>query len=160
MFNIIRRPQDNLKFLDNFRREFDDIDRIFSSLSHFHGFPTLAGITSPSFSPSLQIVEKKDHYVASVELPGLEEKDVEVTVDEDNILTIKGEKKAEKKESNDEYYVSEISYGAFRREIPLPQNIDQEKIQASFSKGVLLVTLPKIEQKQKERKKIAVKTDT
>jgi HSP20 family protein len=157
MFDIIRRPKDNLRFLDTVRREFDDFDRMFSNLSHFHGFPTIGGIGSPAFSPALQVVEKNDHYEASLELPGIDEKDVEVSVDEENVLTIRGEKKEEKKEERDDYCVSEICYGAFRREIPIPQSIDKDNIKASFSKGVLSITLPKIQQKEKERKKIEIK---
>jgi HSP20 family protein len=127
-------------------------------LSHFHGLPTLSGLTKPSFSPSLQIVNNENEYLTSVELPGLEEKDVEISIDEDNVLTIKGEKKQEYKEEKNNYYVSEISYGAFRREIPLPQDIEKDNIEALFSKGILAIKIPKVKKKEKEVKKIEVKS--
>ena len=127
-------------------------------MSHFHGLPTLSGLTKPSFSPSLQIVNNENEYLTSVELPGLEEKDVEISIDEDNVLTIKGEKKQEYKEEKNNYCVSEISYGAFRREIPLPQDIEKDNIEALFSRGILAIKIPKVKKKEKEIKKIEVKT--
>ena len=159
MFNLIKyqRP-DALRVLDLFRRELDDTDNWFDSLSHFHGLPTLSGLTKPSFSPSLQIVNNENEYLTSVELPGLEEKDVEISIDEDNVLTIKGEKKQEYKEEKNNYYVSEISYGAFRREIPLPQDIEKDNIEALFSRGILAIKIPKVKKKEKEVKKIEVKS--
>jgi HSP20 family protein len=159
MFDLVKfkRP-DALKVLDWFRKDLNDVDTWFDNLSHFHGLPTLSGLTRPSFSPSLQIIDNENEYLTSVELPGLEEKDVDISIDDDNILTIKGEKKQTYKEEKNNYYVSEISYGAFRREIPLPQDIEKNNIEALFSKGILAIKFPKVKKKEKEVKKIEVKT--
>ena len=75
----------------------------------------------------------------------------------DDILTIKGEKKEEKEEKDKNYYMSERRYGSFQRSFQLPAGVDQSKIDASFQKGVLTVTLPKSPEAQKKEKKIAVK---
>ena len=160
MFELIKRPKTNnkLRALDLLGRDFDDFGKLVDDMFHFHGFPTIGGLSSPTFSPSLDFADKKDKYVATIELPGLEQGDVDISLDEDeNLLTIKGEKKKEKKEENDDYYVCERSYGAFRREIPLPKNIKKDKINASFNKGVLTLDLPKEIEKQKTRKKIEIK---
>jgi HSP20 family protein len=89
-------------------------------------------------------------------LPGLDEKNIEVNVDNGG-LTIKGEKKEEKEEKQKGYYVSERSYGSFERYFGLPNGVYADKIEASFKNGVLKVTLPKTAKAQKPAKKIDVK---
>jgi len=108
-------------------------------------------------APVVDVVEKEKEYQISAELPGLEEKDVEVSV-ADDMLTIKGEKKEEKEEKAKNYYLSERRYGAFQRSFQLPSGVDAEKIEANFQKGVLTVTLPKTPEAQKKEKKIEIKT--
>ena len=92
------------------------------------------------------------------ELPGLEEKDVEVLLDNET-LTIKGEKKEEKEDKGKGYYHVECSYGSFHRVIPLPAGIDQKKVQAQFKNGVLNITLPKAEEAKAKGKKIPIKSE-
>ena len=92
----------------------------------------------------------------SVELPGLEDKDVNVSLSRDG-LTISGEKRQEKEEKRRNYYRAERSYGSFKRSIPLPCEVDAGKVDAVFRKGVLTVTLPKA-LKAQARKRITVKT--
>jgi HSP20 family protein len=89
----------------------------------------------------------------TAELPGLDEKDVEVTVPS-NMLTIKGGKKVEKEEEEGDYYYSEHHYGHFERPIALPQGIDTDNAEAKFKKGVLKVTIPKKPEAQSSRRKI------
>ena len=108
-------------------------------------------------APVVDVVEKEREYQVSAELPGLEEKDVEVSV-ADDMLTIKGEKKEEKEEKAKNYYLSERRYGAFQRSFRLPPGVDSAKIEANFQKGVLTVTLPKTPEAQKKEKKIEIKT--
>ena len=91
-----------------------------------------------------------------IELPGMEMKDIEVTVNDD-MLTVKGEKKIERQEEKKGYYLSERSYGAIYRTIPLPPGVDGEKAQASFKNGVLTIKLPQTPEAQAKVRKIAVK---
>ncbi|MCK6453045.1 MAG: Hsp20/alpha crystallin family protein [Alphaproteobacteria bacterium] len=105
--------------------------------------------------PAVDIVEKDKAYEITAELPGMDEKNVEVTFSE-GMLTIKGEKQEEKEEKKKDYYLSERRYGSFHRSMRVPEGIDADKIEAGFKKGVLTVTLPKTAEAQKKEKKIAV----
>jgi HSP20 family protein len=108
-------------------------------------------------APAMDIAEKDKAYQVTAELPGLDEKDIDVTVS-DNVLTIKGEKKEEKEEKEKNYYLSERRYGAFQRSFDLPSGVDTAKIEAQFAKGVLTITLPKSAEAQKKQRKIDVKS--
>ena len=107
------------------------------------------------FSPSLDVVESDKEIKVSVELPGMDEKDIDVQVFRD-MLVISGEKRQEQEEHGQNFWRMERSYGSFRRTIPLPGEVDVDKADAVFGKGVLTVTLPKATTGQ-TRKKIAVK---
>ncbi|HZT88012.1 MAG TPA: Hsp20/alpha crystallin family protein [Stellaceae bacterium] len=148
----------------SFRQE---MDRLFERFSGGFGLPTIRRlfdsepdwIYRSSFSfpnPAVDVTEDDKAYKVTAELPGLEEKDVEVTVTGD-ALTIRGEKKYEKEESTRNRHMSERAYGSFQRSFALPEGIDRDKIGADMAKGVLTVTLPKTPQAQKQQK-IAVKT--
>jgi HSP20 family protein len=91
----------------------------------------------------------------TAELPGIDEKDVELVLS-DGVLTIKGEKHAEKEEKEKEYYLSERRYGAFSRSMRLPDTVDPDKIKATFDKGVLKVVVPKRAEAKAKKKKIAI----
>ncbi|TIT27253.1 MAG: Hsp20/alpha crystallin family protein, partial [Mesorhizobium sp.] len=95
-------------------------------------------------------------YEITVELPGIDEKNVEIKL-ANRILTLKGEKKEEKEEKDNDYYLSERRYGSFQRSFQLPEGVDADKIDATFAKGVLTVKLPKTAEAQKAEKKITVK---
>ncbi len=110
-----------------------------------------------ALSPSIDIRETEKAIEVEAELPGVDEKDVQVTLEND-VLTIKGEKKAEKEESRKGYYMSERSYGSFMRSFELPTGIEADKVNATFAKGVLKITLPKPVGAQSKAKKIEVKT--
>jgi HSP20 family protein len=120
-----------------------------SELSPFWSF-------SADLSPAVDVVDKGTSWQITAELPGLDEKNVEVTV-ADNILTIKGEKKEEKEEKRKGYYRSERSFGTFQRSFELPESVDQNKITAGFQKGLLTLTLPKKPEAHRLEKKIEVK---
>ena len=98
-----------------------------------------------AWTPSVDIFENKDHLVLEAELPGMNREDVEVAI-ENNVITLKGERKFEKKEENDNYHRVERSYGAFTRSFTLPQNVTSEGAAAEFKNGVLRVSLPKREE--------------
>ncbi len=91
----------------------------------------------------------------TAELPGIEEKDVELLLS-DGVLTLKGEKQAEKEEKEKDYYLSERRYGAFSRSLRLPETVDPDKIEATFDRGVLRIVVPKRAEAEAKKKKIAI----
>lgn len=103
------------------------------------------------------VVETKDAVEVSIELPGMDMKDIDVTVTDD-MLTIKGEKKVERQEDKKGYYLSERSYGAIYRTIPLPPGVDGGKAEASFRNGVLTIRLPQTPEAQAKVKRVEVKS--
>jgi HSP20 family protein len=141
-----------------------DYDRLLDRFAEFAmpPFRRLFGVpstpdTSFTFNvPAVDVTEEEKTYKIAAELPGLEEKDIDVSLTGD-VLTIKGEKRQEKEEKNKNWYVSERAYGSFQRAFELPQGVDRDKIAAEFAKGVLTVTLPKSAEAQKQQKKIDVK---
>jgi len=130
-----------------------EIDRLFDDFTR--GWPTMPTCRSPDLAPSTDVVETEREFEITAELPGLEEKDVEVNV-ADRILTIRGEKKAEKEEKNKNYRMFERSYGSFSRSLELPEGIDPNAITASITNGVLKVTVPK--SAPAEVKKVPIKS--
>ena len=107
-------------------------------------------------APAVDLVEQEKAFELTAELPGLDEKNVEVKV-ANGVLTIKGEKQEDKEEKNKDFHVRERRFGSFERALRIPDTVDTDKIEASFKKGVLTVTLPKTAEAQKPVKKIAVK---
>jgi HSP20 family protein len=126
-------------------REMEEIERRFEDV---FGRPFLPGIwrVFPSedlvWAPAIDILEKEDNFLVKVELPGVKEDDVNVTI-AGGTLTIEGEKKAESEVKKKGYYYSETSYGSFSRSITIPSTVDASKIDASYDKGILEITLPK-----------------
>ena len=122
-----------------------EIDRLFDDFTR--GWPSITpGVPAmgktPELIPNMDVVETEKEFEITAELPGLEEKDVQVNV-ADNVLTIKGEKKAEKEEKDKNYRMFERSYGSFYRTLELPSGINPDNIKATLSNGVLKVTVPK-----------------
>jgi HSP20 family protein len=110
-----------------------------------------------TFTPRVNVSETEKEIQVTAELPGIDEKDVEVTL-EDDTLRIKGEKKQEKEEKGKNYHRIEHSYGSFERVIPLPVEVLSDKVNASFKKGLLTVTMPKSEKALEKSKRIEIKT--
>lgn len=106
--------------------------------------------------PRVEVAETDKEVEISAELPGMDEKDIELSLT-DNLLTIKGEKKQEREETKKGYHISERTYGSFFRSVPLPPGIQAENVSATYKKGVLTVTLPKSPEAQSRAKKIEVK---
>ena len=152
-FDTLREEMDRM--FDEFTRGFGPFPlgrRVFDVEPLLRRETSSVGVSAPV----VDVVEKEKEFQISAELPGLDEKDIEVSV-ADDLLTIKGEKKEEKEERARNYYVSERRYGAFQRSFQLPSGIDAEKIEANFQKGVLTLTLPKTPEAQTKEKKIAIK---
>jgi HSP20 family protein len=122
--------------------DFEPFERFFS------GWPAI---------PAVDLVEKDGEFAITAELPGLDEKNVEVKLS-NGTLTISGEKKDERENKEKDYYFSERRYGAVKRAFRLPEGVDTDKIEASFDKGVLTVRLPKTTEARKAEKKIEIKS--
>ena len=144
--------------LASFRQE---VDRLFDSFfpdfwSSTSARPGRSQLAMPA-APRVDVSETEKAYVVTAELPGLDERDVQVEL-RDGMLTIQGEKKAEKEEKTKEYHLTERSYGAFRRAFQLPDSVDVDKIDAAFTKGVLTINLAKLPSAQATAKKIDIRT--
>ena len=138
----------------------DEMDRVFEQFER--GFPRWPSVFRRGSGdvavmvPEFDVRENNNAITIEAELPGVDEKDVSVTMAND-ILTIKGEKKQQKEEKAENYYLAERSYGSFERSLRLPDTIDETKIEAKFDKGVLKVTAAKKPEAVKAERKIEVK---
>jgi HSP20 family protein len=159
----LRRWEREGEPVDSFRREMDRLHREMDRL--FDGFVTESG--GPSWwsemmgrggavTPQIDLSEDDKEFRVNVELPGLDQKDVDVTLT-DRLLTVRGEKKEDKEQKEKNYYRRERAYGSFMRRIEIPSEVDAAKIEASFNKGVLTVRLPKSKEAQQKVKHIDVK---
>ncbi|MFS8636977.1 MAG: Hsp20/alpha crystallin family protein [Gemmatimonadota bacterium] len=102
------------------------------------------------FEPAVDITERDDALVLTAELPGMRREDIEVELD-NNVLTIRGEKKEEREEKGEERYLYERRFGSFSRSFTLPRTVDPDRISARYERGVLTVTLPKLEESKGKR---------
>ncbi len=133
-----------------------DVDRAFANFWRtIETSPLGPRFGMSDFNPRADVVEKGGHYEASIELPGMGETDIEVSVSR-GLLMVKGEKKATREHKDSEYFLSERSYGQIQRSLSLPANADVDKAVARFKNGVLTVSLPKTAAVEPETKKITV----
>ena len=129
-----------------------EMNRLFDEAFNTFGNTPSLFRQMPSW-PSIEVIPSENEIRVSAELPGLEEKDVELLVDED-VLTVRGEKKAEAEDKERRF--SERFYGRFERVVPLPFAVEEDKAEASFQNGVLTVTLPKSAKAKEKAKRIAI----
>jgi len=122
----------------------------------YEPFRTAAAKVADWFAPAAEASHDANSYEVVMELPGVAEKDIDVSVHE-GVLTIKGEKRSEREEKGKAFYFSERSYGAFQRSFRLPEDAEENGIGAHVEDGVLRVTVPRARPKASEAKKIAVK---
>jgi HSP20 family protein len=134
---------------DPFRREMEDMIRAFD-----RNLPTLS---VGAKAPAINVAETADAIEVTAELPGVEEKDIKVSL-EGNRLTISGEKKGEKKKDDKDWHVEERSYGSFYRSMSLPFNPPDHAVEAHLDKGVLHVTVKKPTEAAKSAKTVEIKT--
>ena len=143
-----------------------EVDRLFDDFNHsswrlpfrsspFSVEPFWRHELTKGTVPAVNVAENDKAYEITAELPGMDEKDVELKV-ADGMLTIKGEKTEEKQEKKKDYFVSERHFGSFQRSFRVPNAVDADKIDAHFKNGVLTVTLPKTAQALKQERKIAI----
>jgi HSP20 family protein len=143
-----------------------EMDKLFDRFGNGFGLPSLRRMfdTEPAWrssftfsAPAIDMSEDEKSYKITAELPGMDAKDIDVSVSGD-MLVLKGEKRQEKEEKDKNYHFSERAYGSFQRGFELPASVDRGKIAADFSKGVLTITLPKTAQAQQSAKKIEIKS--
>jgi HSP20 family protein len=138
--------------LDEFNSIHNEIDRVFDRVrgGEYDTNP------AQSWLPAVDIMEQENSFVIKAELPGVDKKDVKITVQND-VLTIKGEKKQETEKNGENYYRTERLYGSFQRSFTLPATIASEKIDASYDNGVLILNLPKLEEAKPKEIEVKVK---
>jgi HSP20 family protein len=127
----------------------EDMNRFFDDFfgEHRHG------LAEGAWLPAVDVSETENEFVVRAELPGMSHEDIDINV-QNNILTLKGEKKQEKKEENESFHRLERSYGSFSRSFTLPTGVNPDDINAGFKDGVLEITMPKAE--VDKAKKIAI----
>lgn len=162
---IVRnRNNDNLdrfvsgSLFDSFSQDFDRVfEGFFKDFKQKPGSLISRGAFG-SFSPKIDVSEDENQLSVTAELAGLDEKNIDVSL-KDSVLTIKGEKKAEREEKDEDksYHRVERSFGSFQRSIRLPEEIEADKIKASFKNGLLKISIPKNETVKEPVKKIEVK---
>jgi len=135
--------------LTSLRRE---MDRLWEN---FFGERPLPKIWEREWAPSLEMSETKDNFVVKAEVPGIDAKDIDISLTGD-VLTIKGEKRQEKEEKEEDYHLVERSYGSFSRSVRLPAEVESDRIKASYKNGILNITLPKSEKVKAKEVKIKV----
>ena len=138
------------------------VDRRFQSLfDDFFGgigseFSPVTTEKAQVFNPRIEITEDATGLSVRAELPGLEEKDVEVELTKDHLI-LKGEKRDESERTEGQTHYTERSFGSFQRAVPLSFEIEEDKVEATFKKGILTVKLPKTSRARSETKKVSVK---
>jgi HSP20 family protein len=149
----VRRENNPFSSLQN------EINRVFEGFFNDFQSPSLlpsAWIESQMATPVVDIFENEKSFKVEAELPGIQQDDVEVTIN-DNYLTIKGEKKASKEDKEDNYVRRERYYGSYQRTIALPETADADKAKATFKKGVLWIEIPKKKEAIKPSRKVEIK---
>lgn len=154
----IAKKESHKKMINPFVHIQQEVDKV------LHGFYDifeskpfeLANFEKLSLSPAMDLVEDKNGFKIEVEMPGLDEKDIKITLN-DNLLTISGEKSISKKDEQKNYIAREISYGCYERTITLPQSSDLDKISANFKKGMLWINIPKKLTSTKKSQEIQIK---
>jgi HSP20 family protein len=148
IFSAMRDEMDRM--LERFEHGWPHLERGWSRL------PSLLRGEAVMTVPELDVRESADAIVVEAELPGVDEKDVNVTL-KDGVLTIKGEKKNETEQKGESYHMMERSFGSFERSIRLPDSVDETKVEARFDKGVLSVAAAKKPEAVKAERKIEIK---
>jgi HSP20 family protein len=135
---------------------FDWLQRQINDLFDFPRFPETQGLFDRRVSPAIDVVEHPDRFTVECDLPGIDQKDIDISI-ASGVLTIKGEKKSEQKSETGKVYKKETWEGNFQRTISLPSVVDADRVEASFSNGVLKIQLPKREEAKAKRIELKAK---
>ena len=153
MFSLSPRDIFSASPFELMRRFTDEMDRVFENFGLSQGISQgLGGATSQMarWSPSIEVLQREGNLVVRAELPGVNKEDVKVEATDDG-LVIRGERKQEHEESREDFYRSERNYGQFYRLIPLPDDVDTEQMRAQFNNGLLEITVPVPQSRQRRR---------
>jgi HSP20 family protein len=142
-------PRNTTNPLVSWHKEMNDL------FDKFNRDLEIPSLDSKDFSPRVEVKDQEKGYLVKVEIPGIEEKDLDVTL-KDNSLILAGERKSESTKEDKGHYFSEFSYGSFYRAIPLEEEVNQDKVNAKYQNGILTVELEKVESKQSKAKKIQI----
>lgn len=152
--NLSPYPASYFGPLSNF---FSDMDQMFADTFRNFGLPAgIQGMGMQMFIPNINITSNDNEYTLTVEVPGMEEKDIKLDISADGVLTISGEKRKENTENRQDVYSTECSYGAFERTLTLPEDVDSNHIEARFKNGVLTITCPRMESARQSRHQIPI----
>lgn len=141
-------------FVPGFSSVRQEIDRIFDSFLRGGSFDD--GSWGSFWSPSIDVIEKDDAYIVRAEVPGMSKDDVNISI-LNNVLTVRGEKKAKEEEKNSEFTRIERSYGSFQRSFALPRTVNANAVEAECKDGLLTITLPKLEEAKPKSIDVKVK---
>ena len=144
------------------RRFRDEMDRLFEDFGFdnlTHSLPNAESLGLGIWAPEVEVFERSGEMVVRADLPGLNKDDIKIDLT-DRAITIEGERKQEREESDNGYYRSERSYGRFYRRIPLPEGVDIDTAKAQFREGVLEVTLAVPERKERKARKLEVAAES
>lgn len=133
----------------------NEMNRLFNTFFDQPAPAGRGGAPSRRWIPAMDLVETAEHYVLRADLPGLDDDDVNIQL-EDNVLTISGERKTQHEQNEEGYYRIERAFGNFTRSLTLPDGIDPDTVQAHFDRGVLEIRIPKPEQKKPRRVQISL----
>ena len=139
--DLMNRRNDVWRPTNELRRLQDEINSLFD----FDGWDFAPGLFDRNMAPALDMVENTDDFVVTVDLPGVSQENVDLSV-ADNVLTIKGEKTGDSESEDSNYYRKESWEGSFQRTVSLPQGVDADNVHAEMRDGVLSITLPKREE--------------
>jgi HSP20 family protein len=143
-------PFEDLRSTQDERTQ-NQLDRLFAHALGLHGqWQSATGAATPAWAPALDIAERKDAYLVTVELPGVKLDDLQITL-EDGLLTVQGERHFAHDSSKEQVHRVERSSGAFRRAITLPAHVMADEVEASFEDGVLRILVPKAEEAKPKR---------
>ena len=149
----VRQESDALSPFNALQRE---MNHLFDHFFENSGMPSIWNKGIGDLFPKVDVKETEKEILVEAELPGMDEKDIEISVS-DNALMLHGEKQIESEEKKEGYYHCERSYGKFHRDIPLPTEVETGNVEAVFEKGVLTVRLPKKPEAQRKSKRIEIK---
>jgi HSP20 family protein len=135
----------------------NEMNRLFNTFFDQPAPTGRGGAPNRRWIPAMDLVETADHYVLRADLPGLDDDDVNIQL-EDNVLTISGERKTQHEQHEEGYYRIERAFGNFARSLTLPDGIDPDAVQGHFDRGVLEIRIPKPEQKKPRQVQIALGT--
>lgn len=144
------------RYADPFSAMRSEMDRVFDAFMGRGGsYPSLFRGGGSEVTCHVDVHETPSEMVVEAELPGLEEKDVSVTLN-DGILTLKGEKQSNREDKSKDYHITERSYGSFQRSFRVGDTVDVDRVRANFDKGLLKITLPKRPEAASQEKKIPI----